>query len=168
MMAQTGVRRRGFRLERRGLGGDEGLTLAELATTLGLCGILLLAMVPVLSRLIEMYQLRGAAQQLFGELQRARLAAVTENNRFRVRVEAGSDRYSIHDDDNDDDVENDGDGSAIVRGMPDSPGVTFDSGDVITFAPNGAALTYGKIVLGNPAGETKVVTVAAGGRVRIQ
>jgi len=166
-MAQTGVPRRVFQ-GRRGLGGEEGLTLAELATTLSLSAILLLAMVPVLSRLIEMYQLRGAAQQIFGELQRARLAAVTENNRFQVRVDEGSDRYRIHDDDNDDDAENDGDGSTITRGIPDSPGVTFHSGDVITFAPNGTALTYGKIVLENESGETRVARVAAGGRVRIQ
>ena len=145
-----------------------GLTLAELATTLGLSAIVLLAMAPVLSRLAAAYQLRGAAQQIFGELQRARLAAVSENNRYAVRCEPGSDRYRVHDDDNDDDVENDAKESTWERVLSDSPGVVFASVDTISFAPNGTALEYGEIVLVNGAGEKRAVSVGAGGRVRIR
>jgi Tfp pilus assembly protein FimT len=156
------------KLGRRELGGEEGLTLAELATTLGFSAVVLLAMAPVLSRLAAAYQLRGAAQQMFGELQRARLAAVSENNRYAVRCEPGSDRYRVHDDDNDDDVENDASGSLWARALSDSPGVVFESADPISFAPNGTALGSGEIVLVNGAGEKRVVTVGAGGRVRIR
>jgi Tfp pilus assembly protein FimT len=148
--------------------GEEGLTLAELVTTLGLSAIVLLAMAPVMSRLLDVYQLRGAAQQIYGELQRARLAAVVENNRYRLDVDPGSNVYRVHDDDNNDDVDDDGEGTIVSRAMSDSPGVRFDSGDIITFAPDGTAITYGSIALTNASGDTRVVSVAAGGRVRVE
>jgi Tfp pilus assembly protein FimT len=148
--------------------GEEGLTLAELVTALGLSAVLLLAAVPSMSRMMDAYQLRGAAQQMFGELQRARLAAVAENNRYRVDVDPGSNVYRVHDDDNDDDADDDGEAAVVSRTVSDGPGVKFDSADVITFAPNGTALRHGSITLVNASGDTRVVMVAAGGRVRIE
>jgi Tfp pilus assembly protein FimT len=148
--------------------GQGGLTLAELVTALGLSTILMLAMAPAMSRMMEGYQLRGAAQQIFGELQRARMAAVAQNNRYRIDVDPGSNVYRVHDDGNDDDVDDDGDGSVVSRTLSDSPGVKFDSADVVTFAPNGTALRYGSITLVNGSGETRVVSVAAGGRVWVE
>ena len=66
--------------------GEEGLTLAELVTTLGLSAIVLLAMAPVMSRLLDVYQLRGAAQQIYGELQRARLVDQRVVQRVTVMI----------------------------------------------------------------------------------
>lgn len=149
---------------------DRGVTLADLSVTLSAFAIMLLAFVPVLSRLLDMYHLRGAAQQIFAELQRARLAAVMENNRYQFRVVDGSgSEYVIHDDSNNDDVDNDGIDAVVTRTLAvDSPGVSLKTEGVITFAPNGAALTTGRIAVVSRSGDSKIIAVGAGGRVRLQ
>lgn len=151
------------------LSPESGVTLADLSVTLTVFAIMLLAFVPVFSRLLDSYHLRGAAQQVFSELQRARLAAVMENNRFRFKAVNGSSQYLIHDDGNNDDVVNDGDNAVITRTLAvDSPGIKLATEDIITFAPNGAALSGGRITISNRAGDTKVIAVGAGGRIRLQ
>lgn len=147
---------------------DRGVTLADLSVTLSAVAIMLLAFVPVLSRLLDMYHLRGAAQQMFAELQHARLAAVMENNRFQVRVVDGSPEYVIHDDSNNDDVDNDGSTAVVTHSLAvDSPGVSLSADGVITFAPNGAALSGGRITVRSRSGATKTIAVGAGGRIRL-
>lgn len=149
--------------------GDRGITLADLSVTLSAFAILLLAFVPVLSRLLDMYHLRGATQQVFAELQRTRLSAVMENNRYQFRVVADSAEYVIHDDSNNDDVDNDGVDAVVTRTLAlDSPGVTLTTDGVITFAPNGAALTGGRVTVSSRSGDSKVIAVGAGGRIRLQ
>jgi Tfp pilus assembly protein FimT len=147
--------------------GESGVTLAEIATTVSVLAVLLLAVVPVLSRLLDAYHLRGAAHQVYAELQRTRLAAVMQNNRYRFDVVSASE-YVIHDDKNSDD-ENNGMDTVVRRSLEaDSPGVTLAADNVITFTPNGAALSTGNITLTNRSGATKTVSVAAGGRIRLQ
>jgi Tfp pilus assembly protein FimT len=148
---------------------DRGITLGDLSVTLSAFALVLLALAPVLSRLLDLYHLRGAAQQMFAELQRARLAAVMENNRFQVSVIEGSADYVLHDDGNNDGVDNDGSDALVTRTLAvDSPGVTLTADSTITFAPNGAALSTGRITVSNRAGATKVIAVSAGGRIRLQ
>jgi Tfp pilus assembly protein FimT len=145
------------------------VTLADLSITLTVFAIMLLALVPVLSRLLDMYHLRGAAQQVFAELQRARLAAVMENNRYRFDVIDGSPEYVIHDDGNNDDIDNDGQDAIVTRTLAvDSPGVSLKTDGIITFAPNGAALSGGRITVSSRTAGTKVIAVGAGGRIRLQ
>jgi Tfp pilus assembly protein FimT len=145
------------------------VTLAEIAATLALFTALTLSAVPVLPRLLAAYQLRGATQYVYSELQQARVAAVTENNRYRFSVEDGSPRFVIHDDENSDDAENDGGGTLTTRSLEaDSPGVTLNADGTVSFAPNGAARVPRRIYLTNGAGDMSVVTVSAGGRIRIE
>jgi Tfp pilus assembly protein FimT len=147
---------------------DLGFTLADLSVTLSVFAVLLLALVPVLSRLLDAYHLRGATQQVFAELQRARMSAVTQNNRVQLSVVSGSPVYVVHDDKNSDDIANDGTGSVVEHSLDmDSPGVVLASDDVITFAPNGAALNTGRITLANRFG-SKTITVGAGGHIRLE
>jgi Tfp pilus assembly protein FimT len=166
-MSESNVDRRAARRIR--LRADRGVTLADLSVTLSASAVLLLAFVPVLSRVLDMYQLRGAAQQVFAELQRARLAAVMENNRYRFKVIEGSPEYVIHDDGNNDDVDNDGDAAVVTRTLAvDSPGVTLTTDGTITFAPNGAALSGGRITVTSRSAGSKTIAVGAGGRIRLQ
>jgi Tfp pilus assembly protein FimT len=147
---------------------EHGVTLADLSVTLTAFAIMLLAFVPVMSRLLDMYHLRGASQQIFAELQRARLAAVMENNRYQFRVVNHSPEYVIHDDTNNDDVENDGSDAVVMHTLAiDSPGVSLSTDGVITFAPNGAAIAGGRVTVSSRSG-TKVIAVGAGGRIRLQ
>jgi Tfp pilus assembly protein FimT len=165
----TGNQLVGRESTRSRLGTERGITMADLSVTLTAFAILLLAFVPVLSRLLDMYHLRGAAQQVFAELQRARLAAVMENNRYRFQVVDGSPEYVVHDDSNNDDVNNDGADAFVTRTLAiDSPGVQLATDNVITFAPNGAAITTGRITISSRSGDSKVIAVGAGGRIRLQ
>src|SRR5512143_2135356 len=69
----SGNQHAGISVVRERVRGSRGITLADLSVTLTAFAILLLAFVPILSRLLDMYHLRGAAQQIFAELQHARL-----------------------------------------------------------------------------------------------
>lgn len=168
MSGSTTARHRGKRwFDPRHL-GSRGITLAELAATVSVIGVVLLALSPVLSRLLQVYELRGAAQRLYADLQRARIAAISENNRYRVHVEAGSDRYVIHDDDNSDDVENDGASSLVTLSISEGAGVTFSAAGTVGFAPNGTALAPVTFTIRNPVGESRTVKIESGGRIRVQ
>jgi Tfp pilus assembly protein FimT len=144
------------------------MTFTEVAASLGLLAGILLITAPVFSQLLGIYHLRGATQQVFAELQRARLAAVMGNHRFRLSVVEGTGHYEIHDDRDSDGIEDGGEVS--VRGVDiDSPGVVLVGNDVgVTFLPNGTALTYGTITISHSSGRTKSVVVSSGGRIRTQ
>ena len=92
-----------------------------------------------------------------------------ENNRYRFEVVDGSPQYVIHDDSNNDDVDNDGEDAFVTRTLAvDSPGVRLATENVITFAPNGAAISPGRITISSRSGDSKVIAVGAGGRIRLQ
>lgn len=145
------------------------MTLVDIAATLSVFALLLLTAIPIMPRLLAMYHLRGATQQVFSELQKARLAAVMENNRYRVAVTEGSSEYTVHDDENNDGIENDGTAALTTRSLDrDNPGVTLGADGIVSFAPNGTALGPRHIVLSNGAGDSSTVVVNGGGRVFIQ
>jgi hypothetical protein len=97
------------------------------------------------------------------------VAAVTENNRYRFSVEDESPHFVIHDDENGDDVENDGDGTVKSHSLElDSPGVSLSADGAVSFAPNGGARAARRIYLTSTMGGTSVVTVGTGGRIRIE
>jgi Tfp pilus assembly protein FimT len=153
----------------RGVRDERGVTLAEVTTAMVLFAALTLSAVPVLPRLLAAYQLRGATQYVYSELQRARVAAVTENNRYQFRVVDGSPYFVVHDDENGDDVENDGGDTVTTRSLElDSPGVTLSGDGAVSFAPNGAARTPRRIYLRGVSGDMSVIAVSAGGRIRIE
>lgn len=147
--------------------GEGGVTLAEMATALSALAVLLLAVTPVLSRILDAYHLRGAAQQLYAELQRTRLAAVMQNNSHSFRVVSASE-YVIQNERNGNGGDDGPETAARRRLEPDSPGITLAADSVIAFAPNGAASSFGTITLRNRFGATKTICVAAGGRIRLQ
>lgn len=143
------------------------MTFAEVAASLVVCSGVLMLMAPIFSELLGMYHLRGATQELFAELQRARLAAVMENHRYRVSVDRGTGYYEIHDDKNNDDAEDSGEVS--IRSVDiQNPGVILEGDDIVTFLPNGTALTYGTFTVISRSGRTKSLVVSSGGRIRAQ
>ena len=149
--------------------GERGVTLMDIAATLTVFALVMLAALPVMPRLLAMYHLRGATQQVFSELQKARLSAVMENNRYRVVVAEGSSQFTVHDDENNDGIANDGSAALTTRTLEgDNPGVTLGANGIVSFAPNGASLGPREIVLTNAVGESSTVVVSGGGRVSIQ
>jgi Tfp pilus assembly protein FimT len=145
-----------------------GMTFSEVATSLALLAGILAIVGPVFSQLLGIYHLRGATQEIFAELQRARLAAVMENHRYRVSVIEGTGTYEIHDDKNNNGAQ-DG-GEVTTRGVDiDNPGVVLSGDEIgVTFLPNGTALTFGAITVSHRNGGIKSVVVSSGGRIRTQ
>lgn len=166
MLKRTASVRSALHVVRR---GESGVTLLDISITLSVFALLLLAAVPMLPRILAMYRLRGATQEVFSELQKARLAAVMENNRYRLEVSDGSSQYTIHDDNNNDGLENDGSAALTTYSLDrDNPGVTLESDGVVSFSPNGTASSPRHIHLTNASGDTATVVVSGGGRVSIQ
>lgn len=148
------------------LNNQRGTTFAEVAASFLVFSILVGSAAPIFSVILGTYHLRGAAQEIFAELQKTRLAAVMENNRYRFSVVPGSPIYRIHDDRNHNNVEDEGEVS--IRTLEaDNPGVMLDATDAVTFLPNGTALTSGTITVASGNGDTKDVAVSSGGRIRI-
>jgi Tfp pilus assembly protein FimT len=148
------------------LTGQRGTTFAEVAASFLVFSILVASTAPIFSTILGAYHLRGAAQELYAELQKTRLAAVMENNRYRFYVVPGSPIYKIHDDKNHNNVEDEGEVSTHTLEL-DNAGVMFEGTDAVTFLPNGTALTSGTITVASANGHTKDVAVSAGGRIRV-
>jgi len=143
------------------------MTFAEVAASMVVFSGIMLIMAPIFTELLGVYHLRGATQELFAELQRARLAAVMENHRYRLTIVPGTGLYEIHNDKNNDNSEDSGEVS--IRSVAiQNPGIALAGDDIVTFLPNGTALTYGTITLSNGSGRTRTLIVSSGGRIRTQ
>src|SRR5947207_14950126 len=80
-IATPGVRRRGgSALARRG-----GTTVAELLATVAVLTTFAGTTMLTSSQVRPLYIIRGAARQISADLQKTRLSAVTENNRYLVQ-----------------------------------------------------------------------------------
>ena len=155
-------------MRRARLANQRGMSFPEVAASLVLLAGILAIVGPVFSQLLGIYHLRGATQEIFAELQRARLTAVMENHRFRLSVIEGTGTYEVHDDRNSDGVEDEGE--VTTRGVDiENPGIVLSGERIgVTFLPNGTALTYGTITISHPNGRMKSVVVSSGGRIRTQ
>ena len=147
---------------------ERGITVAEISAAVAVVSVLSLAATPTFSALHKTYTLRGGALQIFAELQKARMAAVAENNPYRFSVVGGAGAfYTIHDDNNSDGIENNGETVTTLNIQAENPGVAVETTDIVTFAPDGSAPTYGTITV-KEGNSTRTVAVSRAGRIRIQ
>jgi Tfp pilus assembly protein FimT len=73
---------------------NRGITLLQLLVTIGITGTLLAAPAPNIASVIRVYAVRSGAEQIYSELQNARMVAVTQNRPYAFTVvDAGS--YSV-------------------------------------------------------------------------
>ncbi len=150
------------------LGGEQGYSLVEIIATLSWLGILAVIAAPVLPSMLGEYALRGATEEIFAQLQRARMVAVKENHRFNLTV-VDSTHYKIHDDTNSNGTEDTGETVTTLDITKNGPRVTLSpTGTTITFAPDATAPTYGNITVQGVGGLTHAVQVSRGGRIKIQ
>ena len=144
---------------------EDGVTIAEVIGTITIGAILLGMAMPSLSQMTRVYAVRGAARQIYSDLQSARMAAVMENNRYHVAV-TGSTTYKLHDDENGDGAET---GETVTARTLDasSGSVSVTATGVVTFAPNGTAATGETFTVAGPGGSSFQIAVSSGGRIRI-
>src|SRR5438874_13084416 len=96
-IAIAGVRRRGgSALARRG-----GTTVAELLATVAVLGTFVGTPMLTSSQVRPLYIIRGAARQVSADLQKTRLSAVTENNRYLVQFTSNHTDTILDDNNND-------------------------------------------------------------------
>ena len=76
----------------------EGFSLVELMVVIALLGILAAISVPNLLKNLPEKRLKGAARNVYADMQKARLQAVKENRDIAVRFDTGDQFYYIDDD----------------------------------------------------------------------
>ncbi len=162
-IATPGVRRRGgSALARRG-----GTTVAELLATVAVLGTFVSTTVLTTSQVRPLYIIRGAARQVAADLQKTRMSAVTENNRYVVQI-ASNHTDTILDDNNNDGVVEVGESVRTVDIQLDWAGVTMSSGGPITFLPNGTVLAPVVVTLQKAGTMDKTISISQAGSIRIQ
>lgn len=150
-------------------GAQCGISLLELLVGIQLFGIVALATAPAVSQMLQAYSLRGAAAQVFADLQNARMNAVMANHRYRLVV-VDAQTYQLHDDANNNSIEDAGE-TVLTRTLEmDSPHVIFAALSTITFAADGTAPTSGTITVSyeRDSARSLNVLVSPAGRVRIE
>jgi Tfp pilus assembly protein FimT len=122
---------------------------------------------PNFARMRAMYRLRGVSQAVYIALQQARMSAIKENHPYRFYL-AGT-TYYVHDDVNNNGVQDTGEPVTQRNIQADAQGVTVSgvsSAAPVVFAPNGIATATGTVTVQNAQG-SNTVSVSPAGRVRI-
>lgn len=142
----------------------KGVTLVEIMIVLAIMTILIGMAVPGLTGLQFHYRLVSAARELTSDLRMARQMAITEGQKMIVVLDPQREGYQ---------VERESAPGVPVRGVKEFKGldlVSFsnsNSNNVIEFWPRGTTNDWGTIILQNPKGETRRITIVATGRVRL-
>ncbi len=156
---------------------ERGFSLIELIVAMALAGILVTIGVLSTKKLREGYDLKGAARQIYSDMQLARLGAVKTGEQWFVCLDPGDDNFSTYRITTTSTAGGDGDvctGDDTYEKEVDMatlfPGVSCRenfSGQSIVFNANGSA-SSGTITLEHNNGRSKSVTVNQfTGRMRI-
>src|SRR5438874_11973169 len=126
--------------------GSSGTTMFELLATVAVLTTFVGTPMLTSSQVRPLYIVRGAARQVAADLQKTRLSAVTENNRYLVQFTT-SHTDTILDDNNNDGLAETGETVKTADIQLDWSGITMSSTGAITFLPNGTALAAVTITL---------------------
>ena len=145
--------------------GQAGHTLLELVSAVAVVLILLGSAVQSFSAVLVGYALKGAARQVFGDFQRTRMAAVTQNNRYIVTF-TNSHTYTVHDDVNNNGAVDAGETVNTFDLQRDWPGVTVTAtSNTLTFYPDASASATVTLTVTNSRGATSTITVNDAGNI---
>ena len=79
----------------RGLPGDRGFTMVEVLVVMVILTILMGIAIPGFTRWLPNYRLRGAARDLYSNLQLAKAGAIKERSEWAVKFTPGTNSYQI-------------------------------------------------------------------------
>jgi type IV fimbrial biogenesis protein FimT len=149
---------------------QKGFSLIELIVVITIIAIAVGITIPVYSSMKPKLRLNGAARQMQGDLMRARMQAISQNNEFRLSFSDDNHQYYIWVDVNGNGAP-DSDESPVTKDIQTNYyDVVFDSvpSQKPKFYPRGTLWPLGfTITLKNSSG-TKDVVVSYAGRIRIE
>jgi Tfp pilus assembly protein FimT len=141
-----------------------GFSITEALTYLAIVAILGLTAMPVFSDIQQEYNLRGAVRRVYGEMQKARMAAVAHNVRFRVQVSSDAlvtlQEYDV-------DTGAWEDFSADSAASNDTPGIYVTGTAQVVFSPNGTVVQPALLTVLNSVGMQKRIVVNRSGSIEI-
>jgi Tfp pilus assembly protein FimT len=140
--------------------------MVDALTTIVMVGALASTSVLAASRIRPAYYMSGAVRQIEAELQKARLSAVTENNRYVVRFTSDH-TVTVLDDDDNDGVADGGEAVRTTDVQSDWPGTTMASSGTLTFLTDGTASAATTITLQRAGAATRTIIVSRAGSVRV-
>jgi len=159
--ASGALRPGGSRARRR------GTTVVELLATVAVLGTFVGTTMLTSSQVRPLYIVRGAARQVAADLQKTRMSAVTENNRYLVQFTSNH-TDTILDDNNNDGTAETGEGVRTVDIDLDWSGVSMSSTGTITFLPNGTVVAPVTLILQKAGTAAKTITISQAGSIRVQ
>ena len=171
---------------------EYGFTLMEMMIVLIIGGVLTAIAIPAFMKWAPKYRVNGAARQVFSEMMAARAKAISEGNDYIVSFDTSNNRFTIHDDDDNDGTQDTGESVRTVDIPAAYPGIEYGYIDAnnpsggaitgavmfsgtpprVTFRRSGLANKFGAVYL-KPADETsrrdrqRCITVIQTGRVRM-
>jgi Tfp pilus assembly protein FimT len=146
---------------------QSGSTVAELLATVSVLGTFIGTTMLTTARVRPTYMVRGATRQVAADLYKARMAALTENNRYLVQF-TDSHTDTILDDNNNDGTAQTGETLKTSDMQRDWPGVTMSSTGAITFLPDGTVSTPVTVTVQKYGANDKTITVSQAGSIRVQ
>lgn len=139
------------RASRLGISSRWGFSLLEILIAVTVMGILAALVGPNVADYVQRTKLDGAAQQLLGDLERARTEAIKRNSAVTLRKTSAS-AYTI-----------------TSVGSRSLDGATFTSGsDSVRFAPFGPPTTGSATFVLTGGGRTRTISVNDAGHVSVQ
>ena len=161
-IAASSARRPGGSRARR-----RGTTVVELLATVAVLGTFVGTTMLTSSQVRPLYIVRGATRQVAADLQKTRMSAVTENNRYLVQFTSNH-TDTILDDNNNDGTAETGEGVRTVDIDLDWSGVSMSSTGTITFLPNGTVVAPVTLTLQRAGTAAKTITISQAGSIRVQ
>ena len=141
--------------------------MVELLATVAVLGTFVGTTMLTSSQVRPLYIIRGAARQVSADLQKTRLSAVTENNRYLVQF-TNNHTDTILDDNNNDGLAETGETVKTADIDLDWAGVTMTSTGAITFLPNGTVVAPVTLTLQKAGTSAKTITISQAGSIRVQ